>query len=213
MIALSEEKFFNSRSSCAMSIQVEMSRARSWGFSRGSISMLEMTRNETALNCVTVASTELHSCLSRFDQIAPRHWCGMSRLNSSMSMRVSCSAKCFTGMLGKRYELSRWDGGPRNAGRFGLQEGRLGVQLLIPVEQQLEHLLRLREGAEGVQEHVHERALELAVVGREGIDQPGQGGRLDEPHAHRLPFQYVGTQTLILNEDVAVAPSALIRPL
>uniref|UniRef100_A0A182PZJ7 Uncharacterized protein n=1 Tax=Anopheles farauti TaxID=69004 RepID=A0A182PZJ7_9DIPT len=130
-----------------------------------------------------------------------------------MSIRVSCSAKCFTGMFGKRYELSRWDGGPRNAGSFlvlirqglRLQEGRFGVQLLVPVEQQLEHLLRLREGAVGVQEHVHERALELTVVGREGIDQPGEGGRLNEPHPYRLPLQVryliVGILLLVEGED------------
>uniref|UniRef100_A0A182ILQ5 Uncharacterized protein n=1 Tax=Anopheles atroparvus TaxID=41427 RepID=A0A182ILQ5_ANOAO len=70
-----------------------------------------------------------------------------------------------------------------------LKQGRLGVQLLVPLEQQLQHLLRLGEGAVGVQEHVNERALQFAVVRREGIDQPGQGGRLDEPHANGFPLQ------------------------
>lgn len=39
----------------------------------GSIKMLEMTRNETALNCVTVAKTVLASFLSRRDHVAPKH--------------------------------------------------------------------------------------------------------------------------------------------
>lgn len=39
----------------------------------GSIKMLEMTRNETALNCVTVAKTVLASFLSRLDHVAPKH--------------------------------------------------------------------------------------------------------------------------------------------
>lgn len=43
------------------------------GRSFGSIKMLEMTRNETALNCVTVAKTVLASFLSRRDHVAPKH--------------------------------------------------------------------------------------------------------------------------------------------
>lgn len=39
----------------------------------GSINMLEMTRNETALNCVTVATTVFASFLSRRDHVAPKH--------------------------------------------------------------------------------------------------------------------------------------------
>lgn len=43
------------------------------GRSFGSIKMVEMTRNETALNCVTVAKTVLASFLSRRDHVAPKH--------------------------------------------------------------------------------------------------------------------------------------------
>ena len=88
-----------------------------WGLSFGSMSIVEITRYETALNCETVARTLPLSFLSRCDQVSPRHWCGISRLKSSISMRVSCSAKCLTDMLGKRYVERRCElGVPRKAG-------------------------------------------------------------------------------------------------
>lgn len=58
-------------------------RTLTCGRSFGSINILEMTRNETALNCVTVATTVFASFLSRRDHVAPKHWCGINRLNNS----------------------------------------------------------------------------------------------------------------------------------
>lgn len=73
--------------------------------------------------------------------------------------------------------------------RRGQQSRRFRVQPLVPVQQQFEHLLRLRKGPVRGEKHVHERTLQLAVVRRQGVHQPGQGGRLDEPHPDRFPLQ------------------------
>ena len=63
MMAFKEEKFLRTRSSCAMSIHLEMILARKDALiSVGNPSCFRtrqvvMTRNDTALNCSTVATT------------------------------------------------------------------------------------------------------------------------------------------------------------
>lgn len=90
----------------AISIHLVMILARNW-WDLGSVvpaRIVLITRYETALNCSTVAATddasELRARLpllapvaanaavlvlsrSRRDQTAPRHWCGITRLNNS----------------------------------------------------------------------------------------------------------------------------------
>lgn len=97
-------KFFRMRNSCAISIHVSRILARSCDLSVVSARIVEMTRRDTALNWFTVATTVAASWLlerSFLDQTAPRHWWATSFLNTSASIRVSCSAKWRWGTSGK----------------------------------------------------------------------------------------------------------------
>lgn len=75
-MAFKEEKFFRTRRTWAMSIQQQITAARSDAF-RSGFTIEDMTRNDTALNWFTVARTVAASwdrLLSLRDQTAPRHW-------------------------------------------------------------------------------------------------------------------------------------------
>lgn len=65
----------------------------------------------------------------------------------------------------------------------------LAVQALVALQQQVNDLLRVRERAVRGEEHVHEGALQLAVVGGQRLDEARQRRRLHEAHTHRFPFQ------------------------